>query len=56
MSGANIQACYLLNYSIKENLHIYIAQLWYDVWVLTVAFLINFLGKYLILNFLKMQK
>ena len=27
---------------------------WYDVWVTTAAFLINFLGKSLILNFLKM--
>ena len=31
-------------------------HLWYDVWFPTAAFSINFLGKFLILNFPKMQK
>ena len=43
---------YLLNYSIKANLYIFLV--WF--WVSTAAFLINFLGKSLVLNFPKMQK
>ena len=64
MPDANIQAYYLLSYSIKANLlqsNIVICfkansadlHFWYNVLVLTAAFSINFLAKSLILNFLK---
>ena len=56
MSGANIQACYMLDFSIKANLYIYIWYLYnyyiYNLYISTFEFPliytfdVMFLGKY----------